>query len=114
MLVSITDQKIFYWHDSTCVFLYDSNNKCQKFCQLCELNLYDMRNSVLYHNGERLFLEPVDEEKNPCTPKQKYFPSDCVGPIECTYPGVCYRFETEQQDYECSEGNECLGEDDND
>jgi hypothetical protein len=114
MLVSVADKQVLYWHEDTYVFLYDSDNNCQKFCQIKELDLYRLREEILSFGAAKLFLEPADGEKNPCIPKQKYFPPDCVGPIECTYPGVCYRFETEQQDCECSEGSECSGGDDND
>jgi hypothetical protein len=55
-----------------------------------------------------VYLEAVDENKNLCQPKEKYFSPNCVGPRECPDPGVCYRFETEQQDYEC-DGYESAG-----
>jgi hypothetical protein len=114
MLISVCNREVLHWHDDTYVFVYNSANECQHFCQIKDLSLYDMKEQILRFGAEKVFLEPADENKNLCIPKEKYFPPECVGPEECTYPGVCYRFETEQQDYECFEGNECLGGDDND
>jgi hypothetical protein len=104
MLVHIRSKEVLYWHEEQHVFVYDCNNKCLSFCQIKDLDLYSNRYGALYNIIESdVCLEPADENKNLCSPKEKYFPPDCVGPRECPYPGVCYRFETEQQDDECSE-----------
>lgn len=109
MLVSLRDKQVLYWYQEQHVFVYDIDNKCLAFCQIKDLDLYSNRHGALYNIIESdVYLEVVDEDKNLCQPKKKYFPFDCVGPRECPYPGVCYRFETEQQDYEC-DGYELAG-----
>ena len=91
------------WHEEQHVFVYARDNKCLAFCQIKDLDLYSNRYGARYNIIESdVYLEAVDENKNLCQPKEKYFPPNCVGSRECSYPGVCYRFETEQQDYECS------------
>lgn len=111
MLVSIRNKQLLCWHEEQHVFVYDSDNKCLTFCQIKDLDLYSNRYGALYNIIESdVYLESADENKNLCQPKEKYFPPDCVGPRECPYPGVCYRFETDQQDYECG-GSESAEED---
>ena len=102
MLVSIRSEEALRWHEEQHVFVYDRGNKCLAFCQIKDLDLYGSRHGALYSIESDVYLEPADENKNLCSPIEKYFPSDCVGPRECPYPGVCYRYETEQQDSECS------------
>ncbi len=102
MLVHIRKEEVLLWHEEQHVFVYAPDNKCLAFCQIKELDLYSNRYSALYNIIDSdVYLEAVDENKNLCQPKEKYFPPNCVGPRECPYPGVCYRFETEQQGYEC-------------
>lgn len=103
MLVHIRSEEVLYWHEEQHIFVYDCDNKCLAFCQIKDLDLYSNRYGALYNIIENdVYLESADAAKNLCSPKKKYFPPDCVGARECPYPGVCYRYETEQQDSECS------------
>jgi len=94
MLISITSDQVYDWHPNQKVFVYSGEKKCLELCRVIDLDL-------CLGNRTRL-LEPVDENLQLCQPQERELPPNCVGGRECPYPETCYRFETNQQDYECS------------
>ncbi|MEG4350235.1 hypothetical protein QUA74_10885 [Microcoleus sp. LAD1_D3] len=94
MLISITSDQVYDWHPDQRIYVYSADKKCLQLCRVIDLDLT---------LGDRTrFIEPVDENLQLCKPKEREIPPNCVGGRHCPYPGVCYRFETEQQDYECT------------
>jgi hypothetical protein len=94
MLVPVTSSKIYDWPPNQQVYVYSADKKCLELCRVIDLNLCI---------GDRTrFVEPVDENLQLCQPQKRELPTNCVGGRECPYPETCYRYETDQQDYECT------------
>jgi|GEM_PF-3513145 len=94
-MIPITSDQVYDWHPNQKVFVYSVQKKCLELCQVKDLDLSE------WSDRTRL-LEPVDDNLQLCQPQKREIPPNCVGGRYCPYPGVCYRFETDQQDYECS------------
>lgn len=93
-MIPITSEQVYDWHPDQRVYVYSAEKKCLQLCQVKNLDLT---------LGDRTrLLEPVDENLQLCQPQEREIPPNCVGGRHCPYPGVCYRFETEQQNYECT------------
>jgi len=94
-MIPITSDEVYDWNPNQKVYVYSADKKCLELCRVIDLDLSPL--------GERTrFLEPVDDNLQLCTPKQRELPPNCVGGRHCPYPETCYRFETEQQNYECT------------
>ncbi|MEG4594177.1 hypothetical protein QUB00_20550 [Microcoleus sp. F8_C2] len=96
MLVPIRSRKLFDWHSQQKVYVYSADKKCLELCRVIDLDLCASTGDMTR------FVEPVDENLQLCQPQERVLPPNCVGGRECPYPETCYRFETEQQDYECT------------
>ncbi|MEG4445052.1 hypothetical protein QUB47_23495 [Microcoleus sp. AT9_B5] len=98
-MIPITSEKVYDWNQNQKVYVYSADYKCLELCRVIDLDLSPL--------GDRTrFLEPVDDNLQLCIPKEREIPPNCVGGRHCPYPGVCYRFETEQQNYECTFASE--------
>lgn len=94
-MIPITSDEVYDWNPNQKVYVYSADKKCLELCRVIDLDLSEL--------GDRTrLLEPVDDNLQLCKPKEREIPPNCVGGRHCPYPGVCYRFETEQQDYECT------------
>ncbi|MEG5063180.1 hypothetical protein QUB33_06100 [Microcoleus sp. B3-A4] len=94
-MIPITSDEVYDWNPNQKVYVYSADYKCLELCRVIDLDLSPL--------GDRTrFLEPVDDNLQLCTPKERELPPNCVGGRHCPYPETCYRFETEQQDYECT------------
>lgn len=96
MLVPITFSKLYDWQPYQQLYLYSADRKCLELCRVIDLDLCPSTGDMTR------FVEPVDENLQLCQPQQRVLPSNCVGGRECPYPETWYRFETEQQDAECT------------
>lgn len=102
MLVPVTSDQIYDWHPNQLVYVYNADKKCLALCRVIDLDLSEWSDALRARKLRTRLLEPVDENLQLCKPQEREIPPNCVGGRECPYPETCYRFETEQQDHECT------------
>ena len=101
-MIPITSDQVYDWHPDQRVYVYSAEKKCLQLCRVIDLDLSPLGDALRARKLRTRLLEPVDDNLQLCQPKEREIPPNCVGGRHCPYPGVCYRFETEQQDYECT------------
>ncbi|MEG4850835.1 hypothetical protein QUB10_07985 [Microcoleus sp. B5-D4] len=103
MLIPITSDQVYDWHPNQKVYVYSAEKKCLELCRVIDLDLSPLGDALRASPVLRTqLIEPVDDNLQLCQPQERELPPNCVGGRHCPYPETCYRFETEQQDYECT------------